>query len=73
MAAAKLEYVPLRRWADDVDNATGVLFLIERLEHHVVASLFLILNKLELVLAVLYHQRVGLLTDFAFEGLPKVG
>lgn len=72
MATAQFKHVFLRRWPDDVDNARCVLLLVETLEHHIVPSLLFLLHKLVLTVASLDHQRVGLLTNFAFKGLPEV-
>ena len=71
MAAAQLKHIPLYGWSNDVDDPGRVLLLVERLEHHVVASLFLVLDQLVLVLSSLNHQGVGFLADFTLEGLPE--
>ena len=71
VAAAQLEDLFLRSGSDNMNNSTGVLFLVQGLEHHVVASLLFVLNQVELLIAGLDHKGVRLFANFALKGLPE--
>lgn len=71
MSTAQFEDIFLGCGPDYVDNSGCIFLLIKGLKYHIVALLVLVIDKFELIVTGLYHQRVGFLANLALEGLPE--
>ena len=71
VTTSQFENILLWSGSDNMDDPRGVLFLVERLEHHVITGLLFVLYKFVLVCTFLNHEGVRLFADFALESLPE--